>query len=67
MNFPFKDWLGVVEGQRLIITEPKITELTTTGQLERYRYPAYRTQIRQKVRCASKRGTNTVLREIRGK
>lgn len=68
VKFSYKDWLDVIESQR-IVTEPEsVLELPPSEQLERYKHPTYRVRARRKIKRASKRiarATPTILKEIR--
>lgn len=68
VSFPYKNWLDVVEGQRVVIEpEPDMTE-SPERQIEERKHPTYKAQARRKMRKVKripKRGMDTTLREIR--
>ncbi len=68
IKFPYKNWLDVIEGQRLIIEPEVALEESQAERIERFKYPTYKVQKRRKIRKAkraSKHGTDTVLQELK--
>jgi len=72
VKYPFKDWLDVVESQRLIIdTNDNDSELTIEQQIEKYRYPTYGVQKKRKLRKVKRASDKskkqiTTLKGMRG-
>lgn len=62
VKFPFKDWLDVIESQRVVIKYP---ELKTGEKLEYYRHPTYKARLKHKIKRISK-PSSSVISEIRG-
>jgi putative transposase len=50
IKFPYRDWLDVIEGQRVTITPEPVTDELGKEHPERYKYPAYRSQVKRKAR-----------------
>lgn len=71
IKFPYKNWLDVIEAQRVIVEpEADVVESEPLGeQIELWRHPAYKAQAKRKVRKTKRIGkqeTDTTIREIRG-
>ncbi|MFC2018628.1 hypothetical protein ACFLU4_01555, partial [Chloroflexota bacterium] len=68
VKFPYKNWLDVIEGQRLIIKpETEIGE-TPAEQIEEWKHPTYKVHQKRKLRKTRRtpqKGTDTIIREIR--
>ncbi|MFC1916555.1 DDE-type integrase/transposase/recombinase [Chloroflexota bacterium] len=68
VKFPYRDWLDVIEGQRVVIEpEPEIAE-TPAEQVEKWKHPTYKVHQRRKVRKVrrvSRKGMDTAIKEIR--
>lgn len=67
VKFPYKDWLGVIEGQRVKIEpEPEPEPVSLTEQIEQWKYPTYKVHRKQKLKVRRKsNNTPTSVREIR--
>ena len=67
VKFPYKNWLDVIEGQRLVATpEPEnVLDLSTEEQLEYYRHPTYKTHAKRKIRHVSRNNPTTALKGLR--
>lgn len=70
IKFPYKNWLDVIEGQRVSIEPKELIEKLPEERLEQYMYPTYGVQKRHKLRkarCASKakHATNTTIGRVR--
>ena len=72
IKFPYRNWLDVIEGQRLPCCEPEpdtIEGESTEEQLERWKHPTYKVHQKHKLsktRRVSRKGVDTAIREIRG-
>ncbi|MFC1949512.1 transposase [Chloroflexota bacterium] len=70
-DYPYKDWLEVIESQRVKINPADIdNDSTISGTIERYEYPTYRVQKRRKLRKvkrASNKNQNPEIISIRRK
>ena len=71
IKLPYKDWLDVIEGQRVTITPEPITDELGKEHPERYKYPAQRTpkislkRKSRKIRRVPRKGMDTTMGEIR--
>ncbi len=50
IRFPYKNWLDVIEGQRLIIEPETALEESQAERIERFKYPTYKAQKKRKIR-----------------
>ena len=72
IKFPYKNWLDVIEGQRVPCCEPEpdvIEGESPEQQLERWKHPTYKVHQKRKLRkgrSVSRKGIDTTIREIRG-
>jgi hypothetical protein len=58
LKFSYKNWLDVIESQRLVIKpEPESVEKSPIEQLESYRHPVYRVHRKRKIKRVSRQNT----------
>ena len=70
IKFPYENWLDVIEGQRVTVEpEPDVIEgESPEEQIERWRHPTYKAHQKRKLsraRRISRKGVDTLIREIR--
>ncbi|MFC1986802.1 IS6 family transposase [Chloroflexota bacterium] len=68
VKFPYKDWLDVIEGQRVRVEPEPETAETPAEQIEQWKHPTYKVHQKRKLRKAKRThepNTGTAIREIR--
>ena len=66
VRFPFKNWLDVIESQRLVIKpETEASEASPREQIEAYRHPTYKIQRKRKNKNKQESITSISIGEVR--
>lgn len=65
IKFPYKNWLDVIEGQRVIVSPEQFTDKSEKEHPDRYKYPAQKRPKARRKKMVSRKGTDTAIREIR--
>ncbi|MFC2019626.1 hypothetical protein ACFLU4_06745, partial [Chloroflexota bacterium] len=66
VKFPYRNWLDVIEGQRVVIEPEPETADTPAEQVEEWKHPTYKVHRKRKTRVRHKSSMPTAVREIRG-
>ena len=65
IKLPYRNWLDVIEGQRLVITETETVELPVERHPEKIKNTSRKTREGRKSKTKHKQGNNISMRGIR--
>lgn len=66
IKFPFKNWLDVIESQRLVIKPGSTaTGAVPAEQIEQHKHPTYKAALKRKIKRVRKAGTDISIGGVR--